>query len=67
MTMNEPIEVGSDDAANTERVDGIVAQTRGDVASGHVTNVAEALRQRFDDAGIAVSAEQLEQLASEIS
>jgi len=67
MTMDEPIEVGSNEAANVERVDGIVAQTRADVAAGHVTNVAEALRQRFDDAGIAVSADQLERLAAEIS
>jgi len=65
--MDEPIEVGSNEAANVERVEGIVAQTRADVAAGHVTNVAEALRQRFDDAGIAVSPEQLEQLASEVS
>lgn len=67
MTMDEPIEVGSNEAANIDRVEGIVAQTRADVAAGHVTNIAEALRQRFDDAGIAVSPEQLEQLASEVS
>jgi len=65
--MDEPMQDGSNESANVDRVEGIVAQTKGDVAAGHVTNVAKALRQRFDDAGIAVSAEQLEQLAAEIS
>lgn len=65
--MDEPVEVGSNEAATVDRVEGIVVQTRADVAAGHVSNVAEALRQRFDDAGIAVSAAQLEQLAAEIS
>jgi hypothetical protein len=67
MTMDEPIEDGSNEAANVDRVEGIVAQTRADAAAGHVSNVTEALRQRFGDAGIAVSAEQLEQLSREAS
>jgi len=65
--MDEPIEHGSNEAANTDRVEGIVAQTRADVAAGHVTDIEEALRQRFADAGIAVSDEQLQKLVGEVS
>ena len=64
--MDEPIEHGSNEAANIDRVEGIVAQTRADAAAGHVTDIEDALRQRFADAGIAVSDEQLQTLAAEV-
>lgn len=64
--MDEPMQDGSNESANVDRVEGIVAQTRADVAAGHVADIAQALRQRFDDAGIAVSDEQLVQLVAEV-
>jgi len=67
MTMNEPVEAGHDDSDNRARIEGLVAQTRADASQGHVDNAKDALRQRFVDAGIAVSDEQLDQLAAEIS
>jgi len=66
MTMNEPVEAGHDEADNASRIDGIVAQTKGDLAAGHVSDLRDALRQRFEDASIAVSDEQLDQLTAEV-
>jgi len=64
MTMNEPVEAGHNEADNASRIDGIVAQTKADLGSGHVSDLREALRQRFEDASIAVSDEQLDQLTA---
>jgi hypothetical protein len=66
MTLNEPVEAGHDDADNQARITGIVEQTKADVAQGHVTDAHDALRQRFADAGIAVTEEQLAQLTTEV-
>ena len=60
-----PIEDGHDDASTTDKLAGIVEQTRQDVAMGNVTDVEDALRQRLDDAGIVLDeAEFAEVLAS---
>jgi len=65
MTMNEPIEDGHNDSTTSARIEGIVEQTRGDLAAGHVSDLVEALRQRFTDAGISVTEAQLHSLAGE--
>ena len=63
--MNEPVEDGSTESTTTARIDGIVEQTRADLAAGHVADLVDALRQRLADAGISVTDEQLHALAGE--
>ncbi|TBN57896.1 hypothetical protein EYE40_11100 [Glaciihabitans arcticus] len=65
MTMNEPVQDGSNESLTSAQIDGIVEQTRGDLAAGHVTDLVEALRQRFTDAGISVTEAQLHSIAGE--
>jgi len=48
-----------DVVTDQERIDGILAQTRVDVGGEDAERVAEVLRQRFADAGIPASDEQL--------
>lgn len=66
-TQDEPVEHGHDDAGRAEKLAGLLEQMREDASQYHVDNVAEALRQRLVDAGIQVSAEEFEDLLSEIS
>jgi hypothetical protein len=63
----EPIEDGSTDATDQDRIDGIIEQTRADVNEGHVDNVRDALAQRLSDAGITVSREEFDELVSRLS
>ena len=64
---NEPVEDGHDDATQSEKVDGIVEQTQQDVGQGNVTDVADALRQRLDDAGIAVGEAEFAELLARVA
>jgi hypothetical protein len=54
-------------ATPDEKIDGIVAQTRGDVGQGNVSDVAEALRQRLEDAGIQVNEGEFEGILARVS
>ena len=61
-----PIEDGSDDASKSEKLNGLVEQMRQDVAAGNVTDVEDALRQRLDDAGIDLDAQEYAALLASI-
>jgi hypothetical protein len=52
-----------DVVTDEERIDGILAQTRVDVGGADAERIAEVLRQRFADAGIPASDEQLASFA----
>jgi hypothetical protein len=62
-----PIEDGSDDASAQDRIDGIVEQTRADVAQGHVGDVRDTLAQRLGDAGMEVSRDEFEELLARLT
>ncbi|MCU1439528.1 MAG: hypothetical protein JWP85_525 [Rhodoglobus sp.] len=62
-----PIEDGSDDASDKDRIEGILEQTRADVAQGHVDNVRDALAQRLGDAGMEVSRDEFEELLARVT
>jgi len=62
----EPIEDGSGDASDRDRLDGIVEQTKQDVAMGHVDDVESALRERLNDAGMDVDDEEFATLLSAV-
>lgn len=64
---NQPIEDGHDDATIEAKVAGIVEQMRHDVAQGNVSDVADALRQRFVDSRITVDDDRFDEIVSEIS
>jgi len=51
----EPVQSGHDAATDDDKIEGIIAQTRGDLSQGNVSDVDDALRQRFLDAGLEVS------------
>lgn len=55
MEMNE--------TTTSEKVDGIVAQTRADHAADGPERIAEVLRQRFAEAGIDLSDDEVSRLA----
>jgi len=57
---NEPIEDGANEASRADRIAGILVQVHEDVRMGHAHDEAALLRQRLEDAGIAVSDEELE-------
>lgn len=64
---NQPIEEGHDDATTEAKVAGIVEQMRHDVALGNVSDVADALRQRFADSRITVDDDRFDEIVTEIS
>lgn len=51
------------ETTTSERIDGIVAQTRADHAADGPDRIAEVLRQRFTEAGIDVSDDEVSRLA----
>jgi hypothetical protein len=62
----QPIEDGHDDASDRDRLDGLVEQTKQDVAMGHVDDAETALRQRLADAGIDVDDEEFATLLASV-
>ncbi len=48
---------GQDSATDDDKIEGIIAQTRGDISQGSVSDVAEALQQRFLDSQLELSLE----------
>ncbi|MEV8267213.1 hypothetical protein [Microbacterium sp. NPDC076911] len=54
-------------ASRDEKVAGIVAQTRADFASESADRIAEVLGQRFEQAGVQVSPEEVARYAANIS
>lgn len=64
---NAPIEEGSQESTNEERVQGVVAQVRADLNVGHThEQVLVMLRERFSQSGIEASDERAEELAAAI-
>jgi hypothetical protein len=51
------------DTTTSERVDGIVAQTRADHAADGQERIIEVLKQRFDQAGIELTDDEVAELA----
>ena len=66
-TQTEPIEDGHDDASDGDKLTGLVEQTRQDVLQGHVTDPADALRQRLTDASLDVDEQTFAELLAEIT
>ena len=62
----EPIESGHDDASNGDKIAGILEQTKGDISQGNVSDVADALRQRLDDAGLEVGGAEFAALLAQL-
>ncbi len=56
-----------DEVTDQERIDGILAQTRVDVGGEDAARIAEVLRQRFEDAGVAASADELAAFADRVA
>lgn len=54
----QPVEDGHDNASERDQLDGIVEQTKQDLAMGHVDDAETALRERLADAGHDVDEEQ---------
>jgi len=67
-TQDEPVEAGSTPAPQSDQLDGIVEQTRGDVDLEHVTpgEVREVLRQRLEDAGISADDSTFDELVERV-
>jgi len=61
---DEPVEDGSMDATHDEKLEGIVEQTKQDVAIGSIPggDLRDVLMQRIADAGLTVDEESLARL-----
>ncbi|WP_403021108.1 hypothetical protein [Salinibacterium sp. GXW1014] len=67
-TQDGPIQDGSDDATNEQRLDGIIEQVRSDIREGHTHEPAEQmLRQRVRETGVEVSDERIAEIARGLS
>ena len=62
-----PVENGSNDATDNEKIDGIIEQVRGDVTIGDPQDPREILAQRLADAGLVVSEAEFERLAAKLT
>jgi hypothetical protein len=62
----QPVEDGSEDASERDQLDGIVEQTKQDLAMGHVDNAETALRERLADTGITVGDEEFATLLAAV-
>jgi len=65
-TQDGPV-LAQNDPTELERLDGIVVQTRADLAGEDVAVVEKSLRRRLDDAGIVLEEEEIEALARDLS
>ena len=63
---NEPVEAGSTDATEDEKIAGIMQQVRQDVAAGADDPIA-LLQRRLSDSGIFVSADRFDGLAEDLT
>jgi len=62
VVQNEPA-MDMNDTSTSEKVDGIVAQTRADHAADGPERIAEVLRQRLSEAGIDLTDDEIAELA----
>lgn len=66
-TQDAPIQDGSDDATNTQKLDGIIEQVRSDMRNGNTHESAEQLlRERVRETGVDVSDERLAEIARDL-
>lgn len=67
-TQNEPVEDGSTDATDDEKVSGILEQIRQDVAVGTLSSdeVEQVLERRLADSGIDIEEDERRRLAAHI-
>ena len=63
----EPVQSGYDAATNNEKIQGIIAQTRADIDQGNVTDIADALRQRFADTGLVLTDADFERVLASVN
>ena len=49
-TQDAPIQDGSDEATNSEKIAGLAQQMRGDAAAGYVDDLRAMARQRLEEA-----------------
>jgi hypothetical protein len=61
-TQDEPMQDGPGEVTDSDRVDGILEQLRGDITLGHVSDPRAELEQRLRDAGVTVDADDLDGL-----
>ncbi|KZE93860.1 hypothetical protein AVP42_01480 [Agromyces sp. NDB4Y10] len=61
---NAPIEDGATEASRSEQIRGILVQVREDMRMGHAHDEQALLRQRLEEAGIAVSDDEIERYIS---
>ncbi|CAN5278139.1 hypothetical protein BH11ACT2_BH11ACT2_23420 [soil metagenome] len=66
-TQDSPIQHGSTDASDEQKIAGLVQQTRADYLQGVATDVVAHLQQRLIDAGIDVDQARVVQLAKQIT
>jgi len=59
--------MAQNDASETDKVSGIVVQTRADVGTEPVDRIAEVLRQRLEQSGIDLPDSDIEELARQVS
>jgi hypothetical protein len=62
---NEPIDRG--DATDRDKIDGIIEQTRGDLAQGNVNEPRDVLTQRLTEAGLVVGPAEFEELLARLA
>lgn len=65
-TQDGPV-LAQNQATELERLDGIVVQTRADLAGADVATVERSLRRRLSDAGIELAEGEIEALARDLS
>lgn len=63
-SQDEPL-LAQNETTASEKIDGIVAQTRADLGDDSANRYGEVLRQRFSDTGIDLTDEQINDLAKE--
>ena len=66
-TQDSPIQDGSADATEEQKIAGIIAQTRADYLQGVATDVASDLQHRLIDAGIELDSDRVASLAQKVT
>jgi hypothetical protein len=66
-TQDFPIQHGSDDASDEQKIAGLVQQTRADYLQGVATDVPAHLQQRLIDAGIELGPDRIAELAKQVT
>lgn len=65
-TQDAPIEDGSGEASDDQRLEGIIQQVRADVALGNVDDARGMVRQRLEEAGMPASDSDIDAVMSAV-